>query len=350
MPLRNAHRAREASRLAPRQAASEALLLEVGLRAKAAGAKAVANPRYDRGVTTRLTPSTVALLVLPPVFWAGNAVVGRALVGHFPPLALSFWRWVLAFAILLPFAWPALRAERRTIRAHWRMLLVLSFLGVACYNSLQYLALQTSGAVNATLIGASSPVVGLLVGAAFFGGAVNHRQWTGAALSAAGVLWVIARGHIANLLALQFALGDLIMLVATVLWSFYTWLLRQHRPPLPMTAFLAVQIGFGTLMILPVYLLERLVTGQVPEPTAANLAALLYVAVLPSIVAYYCWDRGVVRAGAVLPMYFVNLTPVFTALLATLFLDERIGPHHFIGGALILIGIHLANRPAAGHR
>jgi drug/metabolite transporter (DMT)-like permease len=298
-------------------------------------------------VTSRLTPSTAALLLLPPLFWAGNAVVGRALVGHFPPLALSFWRWALAFAILLPFAARSIRAHRGTIRTHWRALVVLSFLGVACYNSLQYLALQTSGAVNATLIGASGPVAGLLIGAAFYQARVSHRQWLGAALSAAGVLWVIARGDLANLLGLRFAMGDLVMLVATVLWSFYTWMLRRQRPPLPMTALLALQIGIGASMILPAYLIELAVTQRVPEATATNIAALVYVAVLPSIVAYYCWDRGVARAGAVLPMYFVNLTPVFAALLATFFLAEPIGLYHFVGGALILVGIHLANRPTA---
>jgi len=298
-------------------------------------------------VTFRLTPSTAALLLLPPLFWAGNAVVGRALVGHFPPLALSFWRWALAFAILLPFAARSIRAHHDTIRTHWRALVVLSFLGVACYNSLQYLALQTSGAVNATLIGASGPVAGLLIGAAFYRARVRHRQWIGAVLSAAGVLWVIARGDPANLLGLRFAMGDLVMLVATVLWSFYTWMLRRQRPPLPMTAFLALQIGLGALMILPIYLIELAVTQRVPESTATNLAALVYVAVLPSIVAYYCWDLGVARAGAVLPMYFVNLTPVFTALLATFFLAEPIGLYHVVGGALILVGIHLANRPTA---
>jgi drug/metabolite transporter (DMT)-like permease len=296
-------------------------------------------------VTSRLTPSTAALLLLPPLVWAGNAVVGRALVGHFPPLALSFWRWAFAFALLLPFAARAIVAHRQTLRAHWRMLVVVSFLGVGCYNSLQYVALQTSGAVNATLIGASGPVAGLLIGAAFFGVGVRHRQWLGAALSIAGVLWVIARGDLANLQQLRFALGDLIMLVATVLWSVYTWLLRRHRPPLPMTVFLTVQIGLGALMILPVYLAEYALTRQVPEATATNFAALVYVVLLPSIAAYYCWDRGVARAGAVLPMYFVNLTPVFTALLATFFLAEPIGLYHVVGGALILLGIHLAKRP-----
>lgn len=294
----------------------------------------------------KLRTSTVALLVLPPLLWAGNAVVARALVGAFPPLALSFWRWALAFALLAPFTAAAVWRHRAAIRAHLPVLLWTSLLGVACYNSLQYLALQTSTAVNATLIGASAPIASLLVGAAFFSTRVLPRQWTGAALSLAGVLWVIAAGEPGRLLRLQFAGGDLIMLVATVAWSVYTWLLRMRRPPLPLAVFLTVQIGMGTLMILPFHLWE-LAFVPVPAATATNLAALAYVVLLPSLVAYFCWDRGVARAGAVLPMYFVNLTPVFAGALSWVFLGEPIGAHHLIGGALILAGIHLASRPAA---
>lgn len=289
--------------------------------------------------STRLSPSTTALLVAPPLFWAGNAVLARALVGEFPPLALSFWRWALAFAVLAPFAAGPVWRHRSVIRAHFPLLVWTSFLGVGCYNSLQYLALQTSTAVNTTLIGASGPIIMLLVGAAFFSASVARRGWIGAAVSLLGVLWVIARGEPENLQRLQFATGDLIMLAATLAWSIYTWLLQEHRPQLPLSAFLAVQIALGTLMILPFYLLEWAVTRQTPAATPTNAAALV---LLPSLAAYYCWDRGVRRAGAILPMYFVNLTPVFAALLSWALLDDPIGVHHLVGGALILVGIHLA--------
>jgi len=294
-----------------------------------------------------LNPSTAVLLLLPPLLWAGNAVVGRALVGQFPPLALSFARWALALVLLAPFALGALRSHRGAIRAQLPLLAWTALLGVGCYNSLQYLALQTSTAVNATLIGASGPIMTLLVGALWFGSPVGRHQWLGAALSIVGVLWVIARGEPVNLFRLQFAGGDLIMLVATFTWSLYTWLLRTRRPPLPLTAFLFVQIALGAAMILPFAVAEHLLTGATAAPTARNAAALLYVALLPSLVAYYCWDRGVARAGAILPMYFVNLTPVFAGLLSWLVLGETVGWYHLAGGALILAGIHLAARPAA---
>ena len=293
-----------------------------------------------------LTASTIALLIAPPLFWAGNAVLARALVGEFPPLALSFWRWALAFVLLAPFAARSAWRHRAVIRTHLSMLAWTSLLGVGCYNSLQYLALQTSSALNTTLIGASGPTITLLLGAAFFSSSVARRQWIGAAVSLTGVLWVIARGELGNLLRLQFAIGDLIMLAATAAWSLYTWLLRTQRPPLPLSVFLLVQIGLGALMILPFYLLEWVVTRQSPAATPTNLAAVIYVVLLPSLAAYYCWDRGVNRAGAILPMYFANLTPVFAGLLAWAVLADPIGIYHFVGGALILAGIHLANELA----
>ena len=297
--------------------------------------------------SARLSATTAALLVAPPLFWAGNAVLARALVGEFPPLALSFWRWALAFVLIAPFAATSVWRHRSVIRAHLPLLAWTSLLGVGCYNSLQYLALQTSTAVSTTLIGASGPIITLLVGAAFFLSPVVRRQWIGAAVSLVGVLWVIARGAPGNLLQLQFAAGDLIMLAATLAWSIYTWLLRTQRPPLPLTAFLAVQIAMGALMILPFYLLEWIITQETPAPTPTNFAALVYVVLLPSLAAYYCWDRGVARIGAVLPMYFVNLTPVFAACLSWAVLDDPIGIYHLVGGALILAGIYLAAEKSA---
>jgi drug/metabolite transporter (DMT)-like permease len=293
----------------------------------------------------QLTAATAALLLAPPLFWAGNAVVARALVGEFPPLALSFARWALALLLILPFAIGGLREAWPRLRGQWPLLMGISALGVGCYNSLQYLALQTSTAVNATLIGASGPIMTLLVGAAFFGSPVRRLQWIGAALSMVGVLIVIARGDLMKLATLQLDRGDIIMLVATLTWSVYTWLLRTRRPNLPATPFLTLQMALGALMILPFAVLEFLWTGQAAAPTTSNLGALIYVALLPSLVAYFCWDRGVARAGAVLPMYFVNLTPVFAGLLSYFFLGEAIGLHHLLGGLLIIAGIHLASRP-----
>lgn len=266
------------------------------------------------------------------------------MVGEFPPLALSFARWILAFFLLLPFVWRSLPAAFAAVRGRWPLMLGISALGVGCYNSLQYLALTTSTAVNATLIGASGPVMTLLTGAAFFATPVRGAQWVGAALSMVGVLLVVARGDPMNIARLHLDRGDLIMLVATLTWAIYTWLLRTRRPAIPAAPFLALQMALGALMILPFAIVEHLWTGALPRATAGNLWALVYVVLLPSLAAYFCWDRGVARAGAVLPMYFVNLTPVFAGVLSYLTLGESIGLYHVLGGALIIAGIHLAGR------
>lgn len=291
-----------------------------------------------------LSYRTVLLLTVPPICWAANAVVGRAVVGEFPPLALSFLRWGLAFAILAPFAWRALLAQRGLIRSHWPVVLATGLLGVGAYNSFQYVALQTSPALNVTLIASSAPVFVLAAGALFFGERIRGAQALGAAVSVLGVLVVMVRGEWARVAELRIVAGDMWMLAAAACWAVYTWLLRTRRPPLELAPFLALQVAVGSLAIAPFAGIEALGGAQVLW-SGTTVAALVFVAVFPSIVAYWCWDRGVARAGAVLPVYFANLTPLFAALMAGVLLDEMPQLYHLIGLVLIVIGIHLAARP-----
>lgn len=292
-----------------------------------------------------LTPATLGLLLLPPLFWAGNAVVGRAMAGKIPPMALSFWRWAIAFLVILPFTARAIVAAREEIRRSWRDLVVFGIAGIGVYNSFQYLALQTTTALNVTLVASSGPVFTLIAGALFFHHAVSRRQVLGALLSIVGVLWVVGRGSLDAILALHLTPGDGCMLFAIAVWSIYTWLLRTRRPAIPAAAFLAVQIGIGTVAILPFYLAEAAITGRSITLDNQVLATLAYVGLLPSLAAYFCWDRAVARAGAALPSYFVNLTPVFAALLAVIFLGEQIAAYHLIGAGCIFIGIAVASQP-----
>ncbi len=294
----------------------------------------------------KIDANTAILLTLPPIFWAGNAVTARLLVGTVPPLALSFLRWAIALAIFLPFAWSAVRAHRQTLRTQWRTVALIGVIGVGGYNTFQYLALQTSTPVNVTLIAASTPVFVLVMGALFFAERTRAAQWLGAAVSLAGVLWVLLRGDLANLTRVAFVAGDLIMLAANLTWATYTWLLRKRRPHLPFAPFLAVQMFFGLLVIAPFAAIEAAVSPHRIVWSGSTWAALAYVAILPSIVAYYCWDRGVARVGAVVPVYFANLTPVFAAVLSVLLLGETPRSFHFAALVLILGGIHLAGRGA----
>ncbi len=295
--------------------------------------------------SSRLDASTLTLLILPPLFWAGNAIVGRLAVGPIAPMALNALRWFLASLILLPFAWRGVVAHRALLMREWRVIAALGALGVGSYNALQYLALTTSTPNNVTLIAASTPVFTLLFGALCFDEQVGARRSFGALVSIVGVLLVLVRGDATRLITLSFVPGDLFMLAAAVVWSIYTWVLKTRRPDVPLTTLLFAQMAAGLLLALPCAAIEAAFFDAPSHfDTSRAWLVLAYVSVLPSLVAYFCWDRGVSRAGATLPVFFANLTPVFAAVLSALLLGEWPQWYHAAGLLLILAGIRLAGR------
>jgi len=287
----------------------------------------------------------LVFLTLPPLFWASNAVLGRMVADTIGPLVLNTMRWVLAGLFLLPFALRPLIAHRQVLRERWRMLALMGFLAIGAYNSLQYLGLQTSTPLNITLIGSSGPVFIVVLGALFFREPMTRRQIGGGLLSMLGVLAVLARGEPAALLGMRINAGDLYMLLATVCWSFYTWLLRRHRPvELSQYELLLVQIGWGVLFFLPLTLGEIWLGIMPTRWDGESALVMVYVALFPALISYVCWDRGVARVGAQLPVFFTNLTPLFTAVMAALLLGEAPHSYHLLGLLLIIGGIALARR------
>jgi drug/metabolite transporter (DMT)-like permease len=295
----------------------------------------------------RLTPATAALLVVPPLLWAGNAVVGRLASGLVPPITLNFLRWALAFALLLPLAAWVLR-RGSGLWSHWRRYALLGLLGVGCYNALQYLALKTSTPINVTLVAASTPVFMLGIGALFFGQAVSRRQILGAAMSIAGVLLVLCRGQWDLLLQVRLVPGDVYVLLATAAWAFYSWLLtRPGDPPAirnDWAAFLMAQVVPGLAWSGLFAAGEWAVTDPHIVWGWPVAATLLYVAVGPAILAYRCWGLGVQRVGPNIAGFFSNLTPLFAALMSTLMLGEAPHLYHGIAFALIVGGIVVSSR------
>jgi drug/metabolite transporter (DMT)-like permease len=298
--------------------------------------------------TQRLTPRLALLMTLPPLLWAGNAVVGRLMVGHVPPLALNALRWVIAALLLAPLATRVWR-DGAAIRASWFYLLVIGTLGVGNFNALQYLALETSTPLNVTLINASMPLWMLLVGAFGYGERPAPRQLLGAALSLLGVATVISRGAWGALSPMQFVIGDAYMLAAVIGWAVYSWLLVRppasmrapRRPEWDWAAFLFVQSLFGLIAAGGAGLVEAAHGTHMPiewrDPWV--LAALLYVAVGPSIIAYRCWGLGVAAAGPAIAAFFANLSPLFAALLSAWLLHQWPQPYHAVAFALIVAGI-----------
>lgn len=303
--------------------------------------------RYSIRMTQRLTPGTVALLVLPPLLWAGNAVVGRLVHDLIPPITLNFIRWVLAFAILLPLAHGVLRRDS-PLWPHWRRYALLGLLGIGLYNALQYMALQTSTPINVTLVGSSMPVWMLGVGALFFGAAVTRRQVLGALLSMCGVLLVMSRGEWNQLLALRLVPGDLFMILATISWAFYSWLLVRTSEPSGIrgdwAAFLTAQMVFG-LGWSGAFATGEWAAGRTHiEWGWPLIAALAFIAVGPAVLAYRFWGVGVQRTGPALASFFVNLTPLFAALLSAAFLGDAPQLFHGAAFALIVGGIVVSSR------
>lgn len=308
-------------------------------------------PSPFRPVT--LSPRTLILMTLPPLLWAGNALVGRALVGSVPPLWMNFVRWVLAALLLAPLGWRVLR-DRRQIAERWPYLLAIGLLGVGAYNALQYQALVTTTPLNVTLIASGMPVWMLVIGALVYREPTRPAQWLGALLSIGGVLLVIVRGDPARLAQVRLVPGDLYILVATIAFAFYGWLLA--RPPASMrpparpgwdwAEMLLLQMGFGLVGAGAAAAGERWL-GNAPPPVQWSpgvIAGLAYVAVGPSIIAYRCWGLGVERVGPALAAFFVNMTPLFTALGSAALLGEA--PHWYHGVAFVLIlgGIVVSSR------
>ncbi len=304
---------------------------------------------YSASMNQRLTPATAALLLVPPLMWAGNAVVGRVVVPLISPITLNFLRWLLAFALLLPLSYAILK-RNSVLWSSWRRYALLGLLGVGCYNTLQYLALNTSTPINVTLVASSTPIFMLAVGRLFFGQTISRRQVGGALLSIAGVLLVLCRGEPALLLQLRLLPGDVYVLLATLAWAFYSWHLSQpvDHPEIRgnWAAFLVAQMVFGLGW-------AGLFAGAEWSLTDAHIswgwplcAALLFVAVGPSILAYRSYGLGVQRVGPAVAAFFVNLTPLFAALLSAAFLGEAPRIFHGLAFVLIVGGILLASRKA----
>jgi drug/metabolite transporter (DMT)-like permease len=293
-----------------------------------------------------LTPRLALLMTLPPLMWAGNAIVGRLMAGQVPPMTLNLLRWLLTAVILLPLAWRALQPWSR-ISARWPYLAAIGLLGVGLYNALQYLALVTSTPLNVTLVASSMPVWMLAVGALFFGEHPTRRQLAGAAIGLVGVLLVIGRGSWETLAQVRFVPGDLYIIAAAIGWAFYSWLLARppahmrgdQRPDWDWAGMLLVQMVFGIAGASLFAAGEQLVGAEPIRWSFGVVAGLLYVSLGASIVAYRCWGLGVAEGGPALASFFGNLTPLFAAVLSALVLGEAPQPYHALAFVLIVGGI-----------
>jgi len=301
----------------------------------------------------KLNLATVAYLLIATALWAGNAIAGRLLVGSVSPITLSAVRWGLAALLLLPLGWRVFKPNSALWQNKKRFLL-LGLFGVGSYNVLLYLALQTSTAINVTLIGASMPIWMLFIGAVFYQTKPNLLQLIGAIVSLLGVAIVLTRGELATLLSMKMVTGDLLIMLATVLWAIYSWMLSRPGSSTerqwPWADFLMAQVLVGLLWTGffdsfeiasgHAYLDLNLWTGSL----------ILFVAVGPSLIAYRCWGMGVGGAGPTVAAFFANFIPLFTAILSAAMLGEPPQLFHGVAFALIVAGIWVSSSQSRSAR
>jgi drug/metabolite transporter (DMT)-like permease len=283
--------------------------------------------------------SAFALLALSNLLWSGNWVIGRALREAFDPISLNFWRWLVAVVVMAPFAVGAV--QWKLVRRHLGFYSLLALTGVVAFQSLVYLGLESTTAINAVLINAAGPLFFVLCSWILERDKAGARQIAGMLISFLGIVIIVCQGDVARLAQLEFHRGDLWILLAMPLWGVYSVLLKRCPPELRGTAFTFVIGIIGVTMLLPLYGLYPM-KRPAAIPGGMEIAAVLYVAIAASVIAFLCWNRGVAVVGANAAGFTLPLLPAFGTVLAIVLLGESFQAFHAAGFATILAGVGLA--------
>ena len=285
--------------------------------------------------------SAYGLLLIAMLVYSSNIVVARYAVQDIPPLALTFWRWIFVLVVLAPFVTKEVIRQRAYIVAHWKMLFLLAGLSTALFNALFFVAMETTTAVNGSLLGGLMPITIVLGAWIILREKISRFMVLGVALSFAGMVVVIIRGDLAVLETLSFTRGDILILVAILSYSAYSVLLKRRPEGLSPNTFIAVMVVIGIPPLLPFYLWE-VSSGRTFEWSLEAVAIFFYSGIVVWLLANVVWVRAIAVVGASVAAQFHYLMPIFGSILAVLLLGEAFLLHHFIGLVLILIGVYLA--------
>lgn len=282
------------------------------------------------------------LLILTTLFWAGNFVLARAMHAHVPPIGLAFWRWFAVAVFIIPWAWKDLKQQWPHMRAQPGLMIALGLFSVGAFNTLVYIGLQTTTAVNALLLLSAGPVFILAFSALLLGHKLKLFQMIGLAISAIGVLLVLTHGDLANLTGLENNVGVLWVLGGVISWAIYSVLLHKKPVGIGGQGFFAATVIVGTLALLPFYLMETFVQHRPVQVDLDLLLTVAYVAIFASILAYLFWNKAIELIGASRSSAFIHLIPAFGLILSVIFLGEQITPTDLMGLALIFTGLVIA--------
>jgi drug/metabolite transporter (DMT)-like permease len=284
------------------------------------------------------------LLIFTTLFWGGNVVAGRMAVGEVSPMAVVFLRWLIASVLLAAVAWQPIRAEYRKVLPHWPLVLLMGVFGYTGFNALFYSAAHHTTAANIAIIQGSTPIVILLLGFAIFRNQLSALQLIGAIVTVFGVLLAASRGHWSVIADLAFNRGDLWLLIASIMYAFYTLLLRKRPECSPLTFFAAMAVG-ATLSAVPLILYEAQ-QGLLLWPSLKGWLIIAYIAIFPSLLCQVAYIRGVELIGPGRASIFYNLVPIFGVFLSAVLLQEWPTAYDIGALALVITGIFIAERRA----
>jgi len=277
--------------------------------------------------------------LLAVLIWSINAVVSKVSATAIDPAAISFYRWALALIVLTPFVLPGALRNWPAIRANWWKLMILGLLGMVLYQSLAYYAAHSVSALFMGILNSLIPLLTVLIGIFVLRVAPTVGIALGSILSLGGLVWLVSAGQPGLLLQHGIGKGELMMFAASASYALYGVLTKRWAIPLPNWQSLYVQIVFGVVLLLPNFLM-----AQDVQLTSQNIPLVLFAGIPASIAAPFLWIQGVMRLGANKASIFMNLAPVFTAIIAVLFLHEQLHSYHLIGGGVALLGVILSQR------
>lgn len=291
---------------------------------------------------SRIAGNPYLLLALASLFWSGNHIIGRAAANDVPPFGIATLRWALPALFLYPFARQHLVRDWPLIKKQWGILVLLSLTGGSLFSAFQYLGLRYTTALNVSVLNSFGPALIAAVAALLFRDRLLPVQMVGIATSFLGVLIIITKLDVEVAANLQLNVGDLLILFNMVLWGIYSAYLRL-MPRIHWLSFTCVLGAVAALGSAPIMVWEYCV-GWRFQPTALTAFTIVYVAIFPSALAYAAWNRGVEVIGGNRAAPFLHLVPLYSALLAYVFLGERLMTYHLLGFALILCGLYFAAR------
>ena len=283
-------------------------------------------------------------LVLATLFWSGNFIVGKfATLFEIPPLTLNVLRWISVWFILIPFTYREIYQNFTYIKKNWFVISFMGIITISTFNSVVYFALNYTQVINAVLMLAAIPAATIVLSSLMKIEKTNIFQIFGLLLSIIGIGSIISNGEIQKIISLNFNKGDLWMLVCVITWSLYSTLLKKYKFKISQFSLIQLMVSFGILFLIPQFFYEKSI-GLDLNLNKAFFLILFYVVMFPAIAAYYCWQKGIEIIGPNRSTMFIQLMPLFSAVMAILIFKEKFEMYHFIGAIFILTGIYLSNR------